>query len=361
MKTISKTSTNKNIILTGILGLLIVLSIAFTIAAIPTSANYQWVVYFFLAATPPQIMIGLLWENNIPLIKKLSEKQQPLKGVILTVFTLLFGLLIGGLTLLIFTNGTFLLSPQISHFLIIAIIIMLWLVIIVNCWPFTEFFKNKFLIGFFTLLLAYALAFIIWKIFFNYEIVAKIAPWYIVDLDPKGIYNFIDAITFIITTCPIILYLALFDGWLLDRWIKKQPYKTIINTVLILLIAYLFQSFFVLIMGMDTTVYMVLVPICMVFGSFLVNNMAQFSLFNKQSQPYKGFYKMIIATLLGLSMYVIYYTVANSVTGEQMVSGLEGNYQLDLWIADTMLGISFPLIIVVTGFFGFWPIKNRKN
>ena len=60
-------------------------------------------------------------------------------------------------------------------------------------------------------------------------------------------------------------------------------------------------------------------------------------------------------------MYAIYYTVAPFARGKQMASGLEGNYQLDLWIADTMLGISFPLIIVLTDFFGFWPIKSRKN
>lgn len=358
---IRSTSTNKDIITTGILGLLIVMIIAFSIAATPSIQNYQWVVFFFLAATPPQIMIGLLWENDIPFTIGFKSKSQPIKGILLTGFAALFGLIIGGLTLLFIGNGAYVMTSQVSHFLIIAIILMLWLVIIVNCWPFTNFLKNKFLIGFFTLFIAYTLAFVIWKIFFNYEAVAEIAPWYVSDIDPKGIYNFVDAIVFIITTCPIILYLALFDNWLLDKWIKKQPYKAIINTVLVLLIAYLFQSFFVLIVDMDRTVYMVLIPICMVFGSFLVNNMTQFSLFNQQSQPYKGIYKIILATILGLSMYVIYYNMAPFITGNNMVSGLEGNYQLDLWIADTMLGISFPLIIVLTDFFGFWPIKSRKN
>ncbi|OEK06005.1 hypothetical protein A8C32_19440 [Flavivirga aquatica] len=344
----------------GILALLLVMVMAFTIAAIFTPINYQWVVFFFLAATPAQIIIGILWQNDLPFIKGLDQKPQPFKGVVLTLISALFGFAIGSLAILILAKGNWILSPQLSHYMIIAIIVTIWLAVVVNFWPFIGKVKNIAGVGFFTLILAYVLAYLVWTLFFNYENVADLAPWYHEVLDPKGIFNFVSAIVFIISCCPIILYLALFDSWILDRWTGgKQPFKAIINTILVLLITFVFQYFFIDILEMDMMVYMVLVPICMVFGVFLVNNMTQFLLFEKTPQPLKGLYKVIIATSMGLLMYAIYYNLSPYITGQDLVAGKTGNYQLDLWIADTMLGISFPLILVVTGFLNFWLIKKR--
>lgn len=346
----------------GILALVLVMVLAFSIAAIPDAINYQWVVFFFLAATPPMIVMGILWQNNLPFLKGLENKPQPFKGLVLTIGAAIAGFSIGSLTILLFSKGSWIMSPQLSHFLIIAIIVTIWLAVVVNFWPFIGKLKSMVGVGFATLMLAYLIAFLIWKFFFNYEMVAGLAPWYNEMLDPKGQFDFLSAIVYIISCCPIILYLALFDGWILDRWTEgKQPLKTIIHTILVLLITYGFQAFFVKVLKMDMTVYMVLVPICMVFGVFLVNNMTQFLLFEKISQPLKGIYKMIVATALGLLMYVIYATLSSFVTGQEMIAGQEGNYQLDLWIADTMLGISFPLILIITGFFNFWPISLKSS
>lgn len=362
MDSISSQPSTNNILKNGIVGLLLVLTIAFSFAAIPSPDTYQWLVFFFLAATPAQIIIGILWQNNIPFIKSLGKTAQPAKGLILVIGGILSGLAIGGLTLTFMGKGTSVLTPQLNHFLIIAIIVTLWLVIVVNFWPFIGKIKNITFVGICTLILAYGIAFMIWKVFFSYENVADFAPWYIDFLDPKGLFDFVPAIVFIITTCPIILYLALFDDWFLERWSgSKQPIKAIVNTIVVLAIAFALQSVFVKVVGMDPMVYMVIVPICMVFGVFLTNNMTQFLLFEKVRQPLKGWYKMMTATTLGLLMYLLYYNVAPLLTGQEMVAGIEGNYQLDLWIADTMLGVSFPLIIVVTGFFNFWPFKEHKK
>ncbi|WP_303318285.1 hypothetical protein Q4Q34_10720 [Flavivirga abyssicola] len=350
----------KQILTHGILALLLVMAMAFSIAAIPNAMNYQWIVFFFMAATPTQIIIGILWQNNLPFIKGLDQKPQPYKGIILTLISALSGLVIGSLTILTLAKGNWILSPQLSHYMIIVIITTIWLAVVVNFWPFIGRVKNIVGVGILTLILAYTLAYLIWVLFFNYESVAGLAPWYLDILDPKGAFNFVNAIVFIISCCPIILYLALFDSWILDRWTGgKQPVKTIINTLLVLVITFAFQSFFVEVIKMDIMVYMVLVPICMVFGVFLVNNMTQFLLFEKTSQPLKGLYKIIVATSMGLLMYAIYYNLSPYITGEDLAAGKTGSYRLDLWIADIMLGISFPLILVLTGFFSFWPIKKR--
>jgi len=358
METIPNTG---KLISKGSIALIVVLAIAFLIAGTSTPLKYQWIVFFFLAATPTQIIIGIFWQNNLPFLKGFTEKAQPLKGLVLTLFSAVVGLFIGWLALTLVGKGATVLTPQLSHFLIVAIIITIWLAIVANFWPLAGRVKNSTIAGIAILVLAYLLAYGIWSIFFSYEVVADIAPWYNALIDPKGTFDFITAIVFIITSCPIILYLSLFDNWILDRWSKgKQPAKAFINTLLVIALTIILQTLFVKGLKMDPTVYMVLVPICMVFGVFLVNNMTQFQLFQAINQPLKGIYKMLAATAMGLSMYVIYYNFAPLVTGKEMIPGSEGNYQLDLWIADTMLGISFPLILVITGFFGFWPIKKDK-
>ena len=364
METAKIASKKPNILTPAILALSLVLGMAFIIAAIPSSTvTYQWIVFLFLAATPTQIIVGIFWNNNLPFIKGLDKKSQPLKGIVLTCFSGLMGFLVASFSLLVLGKGISAPTPQLVHFLIIAIIIMIWFAIVVNFWPFVNKIKNSTLIGISTLVTVYLLAFLVWNSFFDYTSVAGLAPWYSEILDPKGIYDFVPAIVFIITTCPIILYLSLFDGWLLDRWNKgKQPGKMIMNTIIVLLISLGFQWFFSSVLGMDLMVYMVMVPVCMVFGVFVVNNLTRFMLFEDMGQPFKGIYKMIVATLVGFVMYMIYYNVADFLTGIPMASGREGNYQLDLWIADTMLGVSFPLIIIITGFFNFWPIlRNDKT
>ncbi|WP_298486914.1 hypothetical protein [uncultured Maribacter sp.] len=360
MESISNTPSTSNILINSITGLLLVIAIAFIIAAIPSATNYQWIVFFFLAATPFQAIVGILWQNNLPFIKGLDKIHQTTKGIILVIFTMLFGLLIGGLTLLIMGKGTGILTPQLNHFLITSIIITLWLIIIVNFWPFIGKIKNITIVGFCTLILAFGIAFIVWKIFFNYESISNLVPWYVESLDPKGVFDFSTTIVYIITCCPVLLYLALFDDWFLEKWSGAiQPGKAILNTNIILGISYIFQFFFTKVIGMDVMVYMVMVPISMVFGVFLVNNSTQFFLFKNIRQPLKGIYKMIAATIFGLSMYVLYFNMGAWITGQEMASGANGNYQLDLWVADTMLGISFPLIIVITGYFNYWPLKSK--
>lgn len=349
----------KKIVTQGLLGLILVIIIALSIAAIPNPINYQWVVFFFMAATPPQIIISILWQNNVPFIKGLDKKAQPYKGIILTLITAISGLIIGSLSILTLAKGAWILTPQITHYMIITIIVTIWLAVVVNFWPFIAKTKSLVSVGIATLILACVIAYLIWVFFFDYQNIAGIAPWYNESLDPKGFFDFVSAIVYIITCCPIILYMALFDGWILDRWTGgKQPVKTIINTILIVLIAFMFQTFFIEVIKMDMMVYMVLVPVCMVFGVFLVNNMTDFLLFENIAQPLKGICKIIVATAMGLLMYKLYYNIAPYITGLDLVGGQTGQYQLDLWIADTMLGISFPLIVVLTGFFNFWPIKK---
>ncbi|MBS0282101.1 MAG: hypothetical protein JSR25_13120 [Proteobacteria bacterium] len=36
-------------------------------------------------------------------------------------------------------------------------------------------------------------------------------------------------------------------------------------------------------------------------------------------------------------------------------------YELELWVATALLAVTFPLIVVVTGYFDFWPLKRART
>ena len=43
---------------------------------------------------------------------------------------------------------------------------------------------------------------------------------------------------------------------------------------------------------------------------------------------------------------------------ELVAAGPEGHYQEELWLASALLGLTFPVLVVVTDYFDFWPLKK---
>lgn len=56
-------------------------------------------------------------------------------------------------------------------------------------------------------------------------------------------------------------------------------------------------------------------------------------------------------------MYYVYAAAGPVFTGINLHSGSPG-YELELWIANALLGITFPIIVVVAKYFDFWPVKR---
>ena len=82
-------------------------------------------------------------------------------------------------------------------------------------------------------------------------------------------------------------------------------------------------------------------------------------LFAGMAQPLKGVLLIVCAKLAMFGMYFLYAWAAPMLARAPLASGAPG-YDLELWVATAMLGITFPLIIAFTGFFDFWPLKRRS-
>ena len=59
-------------------------------------------------------------------------------------------------------------------------------------------------------------------------------------------------------------------------------------------------------------------------------------------------------------MYRLYSYTGYLFVGHELISGPAGGWELELWIATAMLGVTFPMVFLVSGFFDFWLLKKAK-
>lgn len=319
----------------------------------------SWVTFLIICAIPAQIILGLVWQNNYP--APAATMQQPLKGLYLTLLAIAVGLIVAAWSLKIVPEFKLPApGPVRNHFIILTVVIALWLVIVWQCWPMSAIKPHPAFVGIGTLILIYVVNWVIFKLFWSFAVMAK-APFYLASSDPGGWVQFDRAMAYAVTTVGVILAMVLLDMWPLNKIpqkspaMGKQPAWGIMMSIWVLLISWIIYALFVNIAGMDPTVFLVQVSVSWIFGEFIMLNLMQTAPFQTTKQPGKGFLLLIFTIILAVLMYYIYSVLSGWVTGG-LSAGQKGNYALELWIASAMLGVTFPMIVLFTGFFEFWPL-----
>lgn len=355
-------STPGKTLVTGLSGTVLVLIISgLCIAPFDHQFFTEWVGLAFMAATPVQIVLGLLWHNSKPAF--IGVLPQPAKGIALTLVAIASGGLILALMLLLVSGGHGI-TPMLTQYAIMTIVISMWVVIIWQCWPVTLISSDPMVTGVLALVYSYLMAFVIWSIFFDYSFLAQIVhPHYYADIDPGGLFDMWFAITFFVTVAGVIIVHMLFEFWPVDKIVggASQPNRGIIGSIYILAVSWALRYLCVEILGMEQVDYMVRVPVCMIFGTFLVNNMMQFSLFPKLTQPVRGLALMGCAAIVAMIMHEVYAFASTLHAGKALGTGPAAGFAREFWIASAMLGVTFPVIFTVSGFFGFWPLQRNKK
>lgn len=351
-----------SVLSTGVLATIAVLVIAAAcIAPFDQQFFMDWVGTAFMAATPTQIVLGLLWHNLKPDV--IGNLRQPIKGLAFTALTVVAGALVLGLVLMIVGKGHAP-NPMIIQYFIMSIVVIIWLIPIWQCWPMTTISKDPVVFGVATLILAYFLAYILWTAFFDYSVLGEVGhPHYYSDLDPKGLFDMWTAAIFFVTTAGLIIVHFMFDLWPIEKLTPgmNPPLRGSIATCYILILAWATQTLFIEVLGMQPVEYMIRVPVCMIFGTFLVSNMMQFALFTGYAQPLRGLFLSVCAAVVAVLMYEVYGMAAELHAGHPLGMGPANGFAKELWIATAMLGVTFPIIFVVSGFFAFWPLVRNQS
>jgi hypothetical protein len=152
-----------------------------------------------------------------------------------------------------------------------------------------------------------------------------------------------------------------FDLWPLTKsaGVMKQPVLGLVWTAICLVLGGIIFYVGVIAMAMDPLQFMVRVPIPFIFGTIVVLNMLQGSLFAKQAQPLKGILSAATAAIIGAALALLYGAMAPALSG-QLAPGPPENV-FERWLASALLGVTFPFLIFYAEFFEFWPLKKTAT
>jgi hypothetical protein len=348
----------------GIVGTVVCVFIAFGIITwFKPETFIPWAGELAMCLIPTSIIMGMVWQGNYP--APAAKLEQPFKGVYLLFFNILIGALVAGYS--IKTVGAFVTppTPPLIFFTIMTVIMTFWCVVVFGCWPAAGIKGNHpAFVGFGTLIVSYAVAYILWKTLFNFDFM-KGAPFYAAVAPPSGAFFAFWSLGFFLTALAVILAWVELDFWPLSLIppkapaFGKQPIWGIVVSVIVIIVSLIIQRIFVDGIGMDIFVYTLKVPICIIFGEFIMLLLMQTAPVQTVKQPGKGIVLIILNIILAVVMYYIYLWFSTLVAGALPSGGANG-YVLELWIATALLGFTFPVIASFTGFFNFWPLTEPK-
>jgi len=349
--------------LLGVAAFVITVGLSLGVCALVTPATLgSWVALFFISAVPAMVVLDIGLRLEFPAF--LRNARQPAKGLIFVALVVSVSAVVSPLSLYGVGGGVTPPNPFVILFLVDTVPLTLALVLLFRCWPFTALSGHKGVAGLGTLVLAYVLTWVIFRVFFDFGFMRG-APVYLARLDPHGLFMAWKSAAFIVTTGTVLLCFVLLGFWPLSAFqpkrpaLGREPLFGLLAGGMVLVVTLVVWGLPVALAGMDPVVYMVRGPVSVLFGVFIVLTLFQGVGFTRLAQPTKGIAMTAAAIALAVVMQ-LFYGVAANLIAPTLAAGAPG-YGLELWMATAMLGVTFPLIVVFCGGFGFWPLVRAPR
>jgi hypothetical protein len=332
--------------------LVMALALAF-ISLFSVGAFLGWVSLFMLGLIPMQVVAVVLWGGNPGFVSGMS---QPMKGLVLVLLTVAVSAVATAAVYSVVGEGVSPPGPIPSHFAVVVVPTTFWLAIMMGGWPFTSLIKSPILAGFAVVVTAYVLTYIEFRVFFNYEFMQG-APAYLASA-PRGMFNAIMALVFHVTALAVMFLVLCFDLWPLTSSpaVMKQPVLGLVWSAIALGGTGLAMWVGIGLLGADPMSFLTGVTAPFIFGTIIMLNMLQNSLFSTMTQPVRGLANAIGAAVVGVVLAQLYVALTPIVSGT-LPSGPPG-YDLEVWLANALLSVTFPFLIYYAVFFGYWPLTK---
>jgi hypothetical protein len=316
-----------------------------------------WVALYLLCLIPMELVASVTWGSAEPGF--VGRASQPLRGILLMLICAVVGVAVTWLHWVFAGASVSPPAPMLTMCIIASVVIMFWFAIMFGGWPFTTLIKNKVAAGFVMLVACYLVNYGLFRVFFNYDFMQG-APVYVASLDPHGLYNAWDAVVFIVTAVAPLFLVALFDMWPLSKspTLMKQPMLGIVWTIIALIIGGGAFYIGVVAMHMDPMKFLLSVTIPFIFGTIIMLNMMQNSVFAKFQQPLKGVLNLITSIVVGEGLAILFSSLAPVVTGN-LKEGPPA-YDHEIWLASALLSVTFPFLVAYVDFFQMWPLQRAK-
>lgn len=339
----------------GIVASVLVMAVSLGFISLFSLATFTtWVSFLTMCFIPMEIVIGSTWGSQQP---GYAQRSQPSKGILLALLAVAVGVIVAAIHFPTVGGGVNPPVPMLIMCIITSVLTTFWLAIMWGGWPFTKLFRSPVAAGFTLLAAAYLINYLLFRVFFNYSFMQS-APVYVPALDPQGLFHAWYAVVFYLTVISVMFLSLNFDLWpfTTTRALTQQPALGIVWSLAALVIGGGAFSIGVIGIGMDAVDFMVRVPIPFIFGTIIVLNVMQGSLFSRMTQPLKGVLNAIASAVIGSVLATVYSLLAPVVTG--VVKPGPPGYDSEIWLASALLAVTFPFLIFFAEFFKMWPLAK---
>jgi hypothetical protein len=331
--------------------LVVVVSLAYlTLFSFATFVG--WVAFLMLCLIPPQIVTVTLATHP-----PFAPPRQPGRGVALLLATFGAGLVIAPIALAM--SGASLTEPPgpiPSHFAVIVVPTTFFLAIAFKGWPFPLLSRNMGAAGAMLLAAAYLLTLAGFRVLFNYDFLdgtpADLAS------APSGPYDAVRALVFYVTALAGMFVLLHFDLWPLTHVpaLRRQP---ALGAAWLAIAAIIGAVVMQVTGAMGQTPLWVLTRVTapFIFGTIVVLNMLQNSLFARLRQPVKGVANTVAAAAIGAGLAQAYGAFSQWWFGGLPMG--PPNFEYELWLVNALLSVTFPFLIFHAAYFEYWPLAAR--
>lgn len=335
--------------------LMMVLSIGF-ISLFDWPVFSGWVAYLLMCTIPATIVIGVIWVPNYP--RFAVSRRQPLHGLLLLLAALAVGAVVAVIHFFTVGGGVGSPVPMLVQCIIVSVVVTFWMTIMWGGWPFV-LISNRMVAGLSLLAGCYLVNYMLFRVFFDYGFLTG-TPVYRAELDPHGRFDAWSA-TVLYVTCLSVMFLVLhFDLWPITRvrFVMRQPLLGLVWTAIAVVLGVVIFTIGTGLLSLKPPVFLVKVPIPFIFGTVIVLNMLEGSLFARYSQPVKGVCSALTAGVIGTVLALGYGALSSVVTGA-VASGPPA-YDFEVWVASALLAVTFPFLAYYCDFFQMWPLKADR-
>ena len=311
-----------------------------------------WVSFVMLALIPPQIVAAVIATNP-----PFAPQAQPGRGVVMLAATAVTGVVFAAVVWLLVGEGVDPPGPIPSQFAVIVVPTTFFLAIAFGGWPFTKLSRNMGVAGMLLLVASYVLTYALFRVFFNYDFLQD-APVYLQSA-PHGLFNGVTALVFYVTVLAGMFLLLHFDLWPLTTSpsLMKQPVLGVVWVAIACVIGAVVMAVSTRPLALDPMYVLTRITAPFIFGTIIVLNMLQGSLFTTLRQPMKGVVSAAAAVALGVALAQLYGRVDRMLVGTELPSGAPG-YEFELWLVNALLSVTFPFLIFHAAYFNFWPLRR---
>jgi hypothetical protein len=316
-----------------------------------------WVSYYLMCTIPMSLVICIMWHGQLPAFA--AGRRQPMRGAVFLLMALAVGAVVAALQSVTVGGGIDPPSPVLIQSTIASVIVAFWMTFIWGGWPFT-LIRNPLVAGFSLLIGCYAVSYVVFHLFFNYEFLRG-SPIYVADLDPNGLFDGWSATVFCITTGGAMFLMLHFDLWPLTRVpaLMRQPVLGLVWNGIVVILAAIVVTVGTGVLGMAPPELLTTVTIPFIFGSIVLLNTLDGSLFARLPQPVKGICSALAAAAIGTVLTLVYGALAPVLTGPVPAGPPE--YAYEVWLASAMLAVAFPFLAYFNDFFQLWPLAGRRK